>query len=65
MSATRAVRLTDPNGAVLIVTRVLDSAYTFAMQLGENDDGEPVPFRLMTEDDRIALHEFLGAHLDG
>lgn len=61
MSATSALKLEDGNGAVMIVTRIADAAFTFAFAPGE--DGDPV-FR-MFEDDRVKLGQFIGRPLDG
>lgn len=58
MAAVTALRLEDPEGSVMVVTRIDDLVYTLSVEYAG-----PQPFRLF-EDDRSKLREFLRA-LDG
>lgn len=58
MSSTEALRLEDPEGSVMILTRIDNLVYTLAIEYAG-----PQPFRLF-EDDRARLRDFLRG-LDG
>lgn len=58
MTSYQALQLTDPEGSVMVVTRIDDAAYT----IGVTYSGES-PFR-MFETDRARLRAFL-QELDG
>lgn len=61
MSTVQALKLEDPEGSVLIVTRIEDAAYTLTIgNIATDDDGNPLPFRLF-EEDRGKLRDFLRA----
>lgn len=55
-----ALRLEDPNGSVLLLTRIDNAAFTVSYQPG--NDGEP--YRGF-EADRAKICEFLAGPLDG
>lgn len=59
MSSVQALKLEDPEGSVLVVTRIEDAAYTLVIgNIATDDDGNPLPFRLF-EDNRQQLRDFL------
>lgn len=58
MSNVQALKLEDPEGSVILVTRVEDIAYTIVLAPALDEDGNPLPFRLF-ETDREQLRSFL------
>lgn len=54
MSTVQALKLVDPEGSIMVLTRVEDVAFTVAYSLAPGAD----VFR-MFEDDRRKLREFL------
>lgn len=58
MSAVEALKLEDPEGSVMVITRVENAVYTIGITYSSNR-----PFRLF-EDDRAKVRAFLRA-LDG
>lgn len=59
MSAVQALKLEDPEGGVLLVTRVDDVGYTFQLSPALDEDGNPLPFRILDDDPRKQLRDFL------
>jgi hypothetical protein len=53
MAAVNALKLEDPEGSVMLVTRIGDSVFTVSVQYAGD-----APFR-MFEEDRAKLREFL------
>lgn len=58
MTALEALQLEDPEGSVMVISRVENSVYTVGITYSSNQ-----PFRLF-EDDRAKVRDFLRA-LDG
>lgn len=59
MSATQVLKLEDAEGSVLLVTRIDDVGYAFHLAGALNEDGEAMPFRLLDDDARKQLRDFL------
>lgn len=59
MSATQVLKLDDPEGSTLFVTRIEDVGYAIHLNAAYDDDGAPLPFRLLDDDDRKKLRDFL------
>ena len=61
MSSVQVLKLEDPEGSVILVSRIDDAAYTLVVgNVALDDDGNPLPFR-MFEDNRRQLRDFLRA----
>ena len=60
MSAHQALKLEDPEGSVMLVTRIDDAAYTLQIAPALDEAGNQLPFR-MFEDNRQQLRDFLRA----
>ena len=58
MSTVQALKLEDPEGSVLLVTRIDDAAYTLQIAPAIDEAGDQLPFR-MFEDSRKQLRDFL------
>jgi hypothetical protein len=61
VSAVQALKLEDPEGGVLLVTRIDDVGYTLALSPAYDEDGNPLPFRILDDDNRRQLRDFLKA----
>ena len=59
MSVTQALKLEDAEGSVMLVTRVEDVGYAFVVSAVIDEDGNPFPFRLLDDDARKQLRDFL------
>jgi len=59
--AQQALQLTDPEGGILNVVRIDDVGYVFHHAPAYDEDGRPLPFRLLDEDNRRQLRDFLKA----
>lgn len=59
MSATQVLKLEDPEGGVLLVTRISDVGYALQLAPALDEDGNPLPFRIIDDEPRRALRDFL------
>jgi hypothetical protein len=60
VSSVQALKLEDPEGSVLLVTRIDDVVYTFNLSPALDESGNVLPFR-MFDDNRQQLRDFLRA----
>jgi hypothetical protein len=63
MSSTEAIKLEDGNGSVLMVHRVEGLAYAISVGGVADENGNPMPFRILDEDLRRRLLKFLSEPL--
>lgn len=59
VSATQMLKLDDPEGGQLYVTRLDDVGYAIAINPSIDEDGNPQPFRLLDDGNRQQLKDFL------
>lgn len=57
--AQQVLKLDDPEGAALLVTRIDDVGYVIQHAPAYDDGGNPLPFRLLDDDSRRQLRDFL------
>lgn len=61
MSSMQVLKLEDAEGSTLLVTRIEDVGYALVVSAVTDENGNPLPFRLLDEDDRKRLRDFLRA----